>query len=219
MTMFDTYDNLSDNYRPGNFNPVCPKPNNPCLKPLKPTRPYEEYNALGELVGYWWNWGDTINLDFNITGTIVVEDNALIYSAVGECPSPITIGEIGQKAYNVVDLKSWTCTAIDDTQETIAFIWTLDEEFDNPEEGDRNIYTTVAEFMADKYVSVQIFNFRMEQIAIKTFNGAQQIVFPIDKELSEKMVKGIYYCRLTVWSGTDLSRTIFQEENCTLTVK
>lgn len=217
MGLFDTYDTLPDNYIPNN-RPVkkcCNSKFDPCF----PTKPYEQYNAEGELIGYWWNYKDILNLEFNITGNITVESNAIIYTVTGEAPLEDTEGEIDQKAYNIIDLRSWTCTDIIQEEETVSYIWTEDEEFTYPEDGETNIYMSAADFLVDKQITVQLYNFRMEQIAIKTFAGNSRIIFPIDKELSEKMVKSNYYCTLTVWSGQDLNKTILSQEDCILTVK
>lgn len=217
MGLFDTYDTLPDNYIPNN-RPVkkcCNSKFDSCFL----TKPYEQYNAEGELIGYWWNYKDVLNLEFNITGNITVESNAIIYTVTEEAPLEDTEGEIDQKAYNIIDLRSWTCTDIIQEEETISYIWTEDEEFTYPEDGETNIYMSAADFLVDKQITVQLYNFRMEQIAIKTFAGNSRIIFPIDKELSEKMVRSNYYCTLTVWSGQDLNKTILSQEDCILTVK
>ena len=214
--MFDTYEHLQDNYIPNNINPCPPKKcNDEKLDPCIIKKPYEDYNIEGEVVGYWWYYKDILNLEFNITGDVVVEDNAIVYTAIGEKPTTETIGEIDQKAYNVVDLLSWTCTAIDGDK----YHWTEDVEFDNPEAGDRNIYITAEDFMKDKQVTVQLYNFRHEPLVLKTYAGSTKIIFAIDKEMSEQLVKGVYYCTLTIWSGDTFNKTIFEQTDCTLTVK
>ena len=50
MGLFDTYDTLPDNYIPNN-RPVK-KCCNSKFDPYFPTKPYEQYNAEGELIGY-----------------------------------------------------------------------------------------------------------------------------------------------------------------------
>ena len=69
MSLFgNSWDNLEDNYVPTNT-PSCPSKNK-VYDPLRPKKPYEEYNAKGELIGYWWNYGDTVNLEFKLSGQI-----------------------------------------------------------------------------------------------------------------------------------------------------
>lgn len=215
MSMFNTYQNLQDNYVPNNMQP-CPP--NPCwnnLKPACPNKPYEDYNEKGELIGYWWNYGDILNLEFNIVGQVTVADDAIIYTAANQTPLTSTVGFINQKAYNIIDQISWTCTAIDSNQYT----WTQDIIYQDPPSGNRNIYISAQDFLASTQVTVQLFNFRMEQIAIQTYNGSSTIIFPIDQELSQKLVKGIYYCSLTVWQGDTLNQTLLSENDLTLSVR
>ena len=38
-------------------------------------KPYEEYDVSGNLIGYWWYYGNTINLEFNIEGEVTYEGN------------------------------------------------------------------------------------------------------------------------------------------------
>lgn len=47
---------------------------NPKLAPLAPRKPYEDINAKGELTGYWWYQGETIDLEFNIEGEVFIEN-------------------------------------------------------------------------------------------------------------------------------------------------
>ncbi len=214
MGMFDNYENIADNYIPSNIKPPRPICENK-LEPCTPKKPYEEYNAKNELIGYWWYYGDTINLDFHITGNIVVEDDALIYTAINDGPTNQTKGILNQKAYNITDFKSWTLTSITSDD----YIWTLDETFNNPEEGLRNIYISAEDFIKDKQITFTLYNFRWEEIDTKLYDGSTDINYIIDDELSKKLVKGVYYGKLTIWQGTSLIATIFQQDDCTFTVK
>lgn len=74
-SMFENYNNLSSQYIPTNI-PKAPIPPQCPPKPLcppEPNKPYEDYNAKGELVGYWWSYGDTINLDFELDGYVTID--------------------------------------------------------------------------------------------------------------------------------------------------
>lgn len=156
MGMFDSYENVRDHYVQPN-KPITPKPDNR-LEPLKLRMPYEELNAKGELVGYYWYYGDTINLEFTIEGEV---------------------------------------TTVDGEQ-----------------------YTTAEDFMKDKIVQVEIFNFRYESVCIKTFAGSTVINFAIDTDLSKKLVKGTYTCSLSVLNSlTGMNKTLIHQEDCTLIVK
>lgn len=71
IDMFSNYQNLSENYIPNNLSQQLTKP---CsytkLDTCDLTRPYELYNAKNELEGYYWYYGNNINLEFNIEGDI-----------------------------------------------------------------------------------------------------------------------------------------------------
>ena len=41
---------------------------------MRPKLPLVAYNALNEPVGYTWNYGDTVYLEFNTAGNVVYED-------------------------------------------------------------------------------------------------------------------------------------------------
>lgn len=167
--MFDNYDNIYSNA----CQPCPPKPE--CkLDPCNPNKPYAQYDVKGNLIGYWWNYGDTINLEFNIDGEVVFTESDK---------------DITQ----------------DNTENTI----------DLSQAGG---YIPAEEFLKDKEIIVRIMNFRREIIAEQTYQGSTKIIFTIDKDLSQKMVKSNYYCSLTIQSKT-LEHTIFSQNDCTLTVK
>ena len=115
-------------------------------------------------------------------------------------------------------MKSWTCVGRD--TQTLAYLWNEDEKFSPPEEGQRDVYITAQDFLSDKQITVQLYNFRHELITSKLFNGTTEVRFDIDKKLSDSLVKGVYYCSLTVWNQDETyNQTIFQQEETTLIVK
>ena len=65
MDMFVNYDNTPSTYIPNN---ICKK--NPQIGQYPPKLPYAIYNANGEVVGYEWNYGDTVVLNFTIKGHV-----------------------------------------------------------------------------------------------------------------------------------------------------
>ena len=65
MSMFTNYENTPSSYIPNN---TCKK--NPYIGNYPPKKPFVVYNAKGEEVGYKWNYGDTIVLNFNISGLV-----------------------------------------------------------------------------------------------------------------------------------------------------
>ena len=213
MSMFLNYHNISDNYKPNNL--ICTFPVGKSytkLDPVQASKPYEEYDSKGNLIGYFWHYGEILNLEFNIDGEITVEDGSIILTSKGSVPSPLE-GALMQRAYNTADKRSWTCTDIVDN----TFVWTEDAEFTYDESG-KSVYVTAADYMKDKQVDVTLYNFRMEPIHSETFNGNTKIIFPITTELSKKLVKGIYYCSLTVFNDS-VNLPIFSSSDCTLLVK
>lgn len=213
MNMFTNYNNIPENYVPNNL--VCSLPVGKSytkLDPIQASKPYEEYDAKGELIGYFWRYGETLNLEFNIDGEITVEDDAIVLTSAGQTPDNIT-GKILQKAYNVVDKKSWTCTSVINNIST----WTEDEIFTYAENGE-SVYIPAEDFLKDKKVDVTIYNFRMEPIQTYIFEGTSKIVAEINSEISLKLVKGIYYCSLTVFNDK-VNLPIFNSSDCTLIVK
>lgn len=194
LDMFKNYQYISDIYVPNNLYKCKDKPESYTkLYPVNIGKPYELYNAKGELEGYFWRYGDSINLEFTLLGEITFEDG----SGTGN-------------------------------------------------------YINAADFLRDKTIVIDLYNFRLEKIYSSINNGVELIdrCFPkssdtsidfidagtafddssytqikdpsvslcIDPELSKQLVKGIYYCSLTV-IGNGYSEMIFSPEDCKLLVK
>lgn len=213
MGIFDNYQNLDNAYVPNNLSQLFPK-KIPCHRPQF-KKPFEDYNAEGKLIGYYWYYGNTVSLNFNITGEIIVEDTDIIYTAIGQRPTVNTVGQIGCKAYNVIDLLSWTLVSIHDN----SYIWEQDSEFICPNNGQRNVYFTSEQFLKNRYVKITILNFRKEPIYQETFAGDQSIVLNIDENLSAKLIKGVYYYNLEIFGQDGTCITPSGINGLTLTVR
>ena len=156
MDMFLNYQNIPNSYVPNNMKEYNNKPSSYTkLEGSYETLPYELYNAKGELEGYYWHYGSTINLDFSITGEVIQDDGTII------------------------DAK---------------------------------------DFLRDKTINITVYNFRFNAIYSKNFSGTDNPIFIIDSEMSKEMVKGVYYCSLTI-NGNDRVDTLFAPEDCKLLVK
>ena len=215
MGMFLNYQNIADNYVPNNLINAFPlRTVDSKLNPIDGSKPYEEYNVKGELEGYFWRYGDTLNLEFSLDGEVTLEGDAIIVNGVGQKPTLNTVGKVGQRLYNVSDFTSFTCIAVTSGK----YIWQEDETFTYPSGAERKVYVSASDYLSDKKVEVTIYNFRLEPICQKVYPGSTTIVFPIDKELSESMPKGIYYCSLRVFTETT-SMTAFEPTDCKLLVK
>lgn len=68
MSMFTNYDNMPASYIADNISPAAPV--EICYAPVTP---YLAYNANGEVIGYRWSYGDTVNLSFDISGPIIYD--------------------------------------------------------------------------------------------------------------------------------------------------
>lgn len=213
--MFLNYQNIASNYTPNNI--TCSFPVGQSytkLDPVKASKPYEEYNVKGELVGYFWHYGESLNLEFNIDGEIAVESDALIYEQSGAHPTDNTIGKLNQRAYNIVDLISWTCTSTSQGRYT----WSRDQEFTYGPDADHSVYIDATEYLKNKRVALDLYNFRHEPVMQKIYEGKSKIIFNITPEISKTLKKGIYYCSLTVFNS-DVNMKIFDTSDCTLMVK
>ena len=178
--------------------------------------PYGEYNALGELVGYSWYYGDTINLTIAIDGAITVNNSDIIYTAIGDAPTTSTVGFIGQKAYNVIDLISWECIVATSDNYT----WRQDPVFTYPLNGGKTVYITADEYLKGKVARVTIYNFRYEKVYEKDLEASNRINLLIDEELSKEFIRGTYYLTLQVSDESSLLYVqVLKDKDCTITVR
>lgn len=212
MGMFLNYQNIANSY-PNNLTesfPVSAIPSK--LNPIEASKPYEEYNVKGELVGYFWHYGETLKLEFDIDGELTIESDAIIFKVTGVVPTKYTMAKVGQRAYNIVDFRSWTCLAVDNGK----YIWEEDSDFTYPLSSDRKVYISSESYLKGKNVEVTLYNFRMEPICKKLYEAAPTIIFSIDRELSEKLVKGIYYCSVTVFNEQTSIKVFDTTDGCLL---
>ena len=213
MNMFQNYYNIPDTYIPNNMSCDCSRGKSYTkLDPIEGSKPFEEYNAKGELIGYFWRYGETLNLEFNIDGEIIVESDAVILKSTGEEPSK-TSKPRGNRAYNIIDMRSWTCVGYAYGE----YIWQEDLEFTYPQSG-LSVYVSAADYLKDKFIEFTLYNFKRQPILTKKFEGTTQIIVPIDIETSKSLTKGLYYCSLTVVSE-DIVLPIFDNNDCLLLVK
>lgn len=180
-------------------------------------RPTKEYLVNKEEPVFSWNYGDTIKLEFKVSGKINVDSSSIIYYGNGEEPTSSTQGYVDQKAFNVTELKSWTCTFA----EIDNYTWVQDETFVYPTSGDKSIYVTASNYLLNRLAKVTIYNFRHEQIHNWEVEATPLITIPIDSMTSETIFKpGVYYCGLVV-EEKDFSerRTVINPEDCCIYVR
>ncbi len=207
-SIFDNYDNLQQQYIPSNMNnKPCPPKANPFLDPAIPKQPYCEYNAEGNLVGYWWAYGNTVNLEFDLSGEVTVENDNYI-----DVREFIKDKQIKINVYNfrheiidtmLFDGKDYqSFVKVDNiTNQSIGLFYIYDEDTDT--------YSGVQ--LPEGYeAGTQYYISNPEDV---------EIVYPIDADKSASMFeKGTYYCSLSI-IGKGLNETVFFEENCTLMVR
>ena len=187
------------------------------LNPSEASKPYELYNAKGELEGYYWYYKNTLNLEFAIDGELTLESNAITYNAAGRYPTIRTEGFINQRCYNLIDLRSWTCIAVDTLSHE--FTWVEDAEFIYPTNTTgRKVFISAEDYLKDKILKLSIYNFRMEEIYAKEISGTSQAIFAINSDLSATLERGIYYCSLAL-IGEDIREILFGPADCKLLVK
>lgn len=159
MDMFSNYQVIPETYTPCNTHNKAVYPKSyTALTSDSLTKPFEVYDAKGNLEGFAWNYGDVVELSFDITGFLVVEDDS--------------------------------------------------EQF----------YEDLEEFLADKDATFSLYDFRNTALYVKTIPASSNIEILIDKELSSKLVKGVYTCQLVV-TGTHFQQTVFDNKDCEFLVR
>lgn len=158
--MFKTFQNLSDCYIPDNM--TCKSDIGKSytkLDPVMSSRPYELYDSFGNVCGYFWYYGESVTLEFEIDGEVTLDDGST-----------------------------------------------------------NGLFIDASDYLKGKIIDVKLYNFRLEEIYSKMFDGASLVALTIDSELSKMFKKGIYYCSLSV-IGQDSVEKIFDCTDCKLLVK
>ena len=109
--MFDSYDNLSEDYIPNNMFPLPPAVS---LTVNDTNILVKRDHCGGQIIGFSWNYGDTVSIPLSLNLNIAVYPNDIVYSK-DKTMSPnshYTIAEIGDRFYNTLSLKSWRLDSI-----------------------------------------------------------------------------------------------------------
>ena len=201
MGMFDTYDNLIEDYTPNNTSKL--KLNKCDI--VDGTLPKKVFNSRGKHVGYTWHKGEYFDFTLTTNTEISVRDDAIILEEKGLVPDVTTVGRYeGQRAYNIIDGKSWTYTG----KKNNLYIWTLDDILSYPSDGDKNI--SINTDMTNKHLQVDIHSFRKELLySIKNENDSPDITIKVNEEFSNKLSCGLYYATLKV-CGKDTTYNKFR---------
>lgn len=74
--MFNSFSNIDTSCSPNGYPPkyplLCQEEK---IKSINPNKPYEVLNSDGTLKGYFWYYGNSVDLVFDIIGEITLEDN------------------------------------------------------------------------------------------------------------------------------------------------
>lgn len=201
MGMFDNYNNINPDYIPNNTH------NNTELKYMciKNSLPRKIFDIKNNFIGYHWYTGERFEHTVSVNKSIQVENDAIIYTEEGQCPTITTVAtHTGQHAYNTKDSKSWTFCGKDKN----TYIWVEDNYLVYPLKGDKTI--TLCTDMNNKYIHFNIFNFRWESIYEKNGNiGESELSVSIDESLSEILVPGVYYVIISI--GSDAVKRLFEK--------
>lgn len=200
--MFKNYFNIDPNYIPNNMD----------FKKHQRERSYNRDSLIAiidrfnQIWGYTWSWKDTVSIPITIDKVVNVPDDSIIMNESGIAPTNQTEGKVGQKFYNVVDVKSWTCKdiGVDDDTNSPYYSWIEDDYLKYVDHSDTTI--TIKPNISGKKLTAEILNFRKEIVYSKEFNdGDSSSYLDIDLELSNKLVPGIYFIRVRLVSDTTSS--------------
>ena len=76
MGIFDNYcnnNNLNTSFNPNNFMQQCPSQNNNIVS-NNPNKPYEVLDTQRNLIGYYWYYGNSVDLTWDIIGEVTSEE-------------------------------------------------------------------------------------------------------------------------------------------------
>ena len=142
----------------------------------------------GRMKGYSWNYGETVSIPISVDVPVRIEIDAYHTSVQGEEPTLSTVGYIGQKFYNLVDVRSWRLNSY--VPDTKSYIWLEDRRFTFPENGGELVY--VRPDMKDKYILVELISFRGEQVFERVYCDLNKVDWTLDRQESLDLPRGIY---------------------------
>ena len=133
-----------------------------------------------------------IVFEIGIYVPICTGDN--VYYEPDEGPTTSTIGNKGDKAVNLYDMKSWTLQQIE-LQIPVLYHWVEDDEF-SPRDNGHTVVPVSSHYYADKTYDITFYNSRYETLYTNTFAAASPFVFELDDDLQKMFRKGIYRYRI-----------------------
>ena len=113
--MFENYQNINTQYTPNNYQDNFGESDlNNSIQTVSPNKPYEIKDKRGNLTGYFWYYGDSVNLSFDIIGEFTDENGYVsVEDVVNGCKVMLTVYDF---RYNIVHQEA------KDAQTTIDFL-------------------------------------------------------------------------------------------------
>lgn len=166
----------------------------------------KEFDIRGRLIGFKWDYGTAISINFTINKYIYVAEDAILYTDTGVYPTVDTEGYVGQKCYNLTDIRSWTCTDIvnyeSDFNTYVEYVWTMDD--DVVSYSDDTKLVMLSPDMTGKSLKISFTNWMGDPVYEKSYEGTPIAAFVMDKTQSaEAFLKGNYVCIVSIVSDTD----------------
>ena len=195
MKMFDTYDNLNEDYIPDNSTVV-----DDSVVTLDSTLPRKLYDVKNRFIGYEWSTTDRFSFKLSVNDAITIDDDAILYNYTGGAPDYYTEGtRVGQQAYNLVDRKSWTF--VGRTHNT--FMWIEDAVFTYSADGTNTVELRAD--MTERKTQLCIYNFRWELITeFISETGIPEVIVHITDDVAKLLPTGAYYAILKTVSDSSV---------------
>lgn len=192
-------------------------------QPVKPRPPLVAYNKLGEEIGFTWNYGDSIYLEFNTTGNVsydpgesgsqfgFIEDAKVYFDSKTPDYWPkhddngvMLIGN--SDATSLVDGTCSCCCCGNTTGDNEGDV---EEEEGTPETEDPN--------KGKKVFQILIYNFRYDVVAWCEVPAATTVRVLVDSFYPHGLVKGVYTLELNlIDENAGVRSTLIDKKNCTL---
>lgn len=191
------YKLVPENYVPDNIHQSQ-------IQPKEPKLPLVIYNKQGDPIGFTWNYGDTIYLEFDTTGNVTydpgdpgyVEPTLSIEESADTYLNSKTPSDYPHYKDNGIRLKSNSTSTTGQEKEEEGTTSTTTEEDENTKD--------VTEYLDDdnkddsKIFQVLIYNFRYEVVAWCEVKAASKVVILSDSFYPCSLVKGTYKLKLNL---------------------
>lgn len=222
--MFINYESINSNLIPQNRAAI-----NPFLNQVDADTPE-----------YFWYYGDTVDLTFDLVGEVIIESTSRIITGVGVTPTLLPQDIVGvTKVYNITDEKLWLLESVQINEESGASTPTWNEiEYEFPTTGDI-CYINSSRYLRNKIIKIELFDSNHQEIVIKDINkwtstttekpfarefhiedDIQSITYSIDGTLSKLLNRGTYYLEMKLFDEDQtFIETLIPQDECKINVR